>query len=216
MRDFVVLSHGVGVCRDMLKISCSRTLAWCKKHDLDFRASTRREAPGCAFWWDKPAFMRRVLKECEDGTELTWIDADGIVVQTDVSPRGVLPAVFDLGMRFMDNHWAAPGVQYFQTGVIFVRNTANLRTLVDEWFDMRTQAAANVPGIPPAYDEWAMTRLLEHTGFPVFHLPGAWNSFREDEYPIIRAFHGWDHGRVLEKLRDECCTSVRRLKIKEG
>lgn len=202
----VVLSHGVGDCRDMLRISVSRTLEWCQKQDMDFRASTRREAePDGHVFWDKLALIRRVLYPYPDGTLGIWMDADCMVVQTDVCPRNVLPDNIDLGMRrVLVKETNTP---WWNSGVIFMRNTSAFRLVFDAFYALRHHPDSN------DMDEWAINKVLNETGYPCFELPVAWNAMNKDDYPIIRGYHTWPHQRVKEKLADEKLVSTRRLRI---
>lgn len=206
---FVVLTHGVGDCKDMISISCQRIIEWCRRHDMDFRASTHRECTHHVYW-DKPFFIRRMMREYPLGTKFVWIDADCVPVQIDISPKDVLGSA-EFGARYViPRDYAAIKNPYYQSGVQFIENTLNTQRMFDGICEAATDPTISTT-MPPVWDEDAMNREIDKGYVNVVKIPKEWNAFREEEQPIIRAFHAWDHGRVKEKLRDEMCCTVRRI-----
>lgn len=209
-RRFVVLTHGVSDCKDMIKITCKRTLEWCRKHNMDFRASTRRECDHHVYW-DKPNFIRRTMFEYPLGTIFIWLDADCVVCNTDESPYNVLGEA-EFGARYViPRDYAAIKNPYYQSGVQFIENTLNTQRMFAAICAYATDPTISTV-MPPVWDEDAMNREIEKGYVQVVKIPKEWNAFREEEVPIIRAFHAWDHERVKEKLQDELCCSVRKIR----
>lgn len=214
---YVIVTHGAESCVDMLKVTCRREIAWCRKHDMEYRASTRRECMDSGFFWDKLALLQRLAKEYDDGTVFLWKDPDCVIAQVDVSPKGVLPPDKHVAFRWVDNCLANPGVSFWQAGLFFLRLNQQTRDFIDYWYSLRHRSDYSKDDLPPAWDEKALQVALKDTGLAVHPLPKEWNAFRQNEQAtaIIKAFHGWSHRRAKEKLQDALCTSVCKIR-KEG
>jgi len=205
MGSCVLITHGIGDCRDMMKVSFPRTWEWCRKHGVGFEGSTRREAPHCGIYWDKVAMIRRILPKLPLETLVIWMDADCMICNPDASPIGVLSEPYALGMRRV--LVKATGKLWWNAGVIFIRNTPEAQAFFESAWGMRDDPRFNTT------DEIAMNHLID-MGFPCYELPKEWNAVKEAENAIIRGFHTWPHERVIEKLVDEQSAQTRRIKIK--
>lgn len=210
---FVVLQHGEGQCREMIKVSFPRTWLWCRTHNLAYEGCTRNlVGEKTPLFWNKIAALLMILKDVDDGVEGVFLDADCHVCNVDADPRGVLPAHLDIGMRWSDVDYKGTRCQFWQGGVIFFRNTVVFRDILEAAWALRFDERGHHGGMPPTYDEWALNEVV---GDRCAKIPNEWNAYREHEVPIIRAYHGWSHDRVLEKLADDKMAMSRRAKWSE-
>ena len=207
---FVVCTHGVGDCHRMLQISSKRTVEWCKRFRLDFRASTRRLCADSIFW-DKALFVRSVMSDLAYGDVVIWIDADCIICNTDEDPRKVLGDCDYAALWITPDDSPCVTLSYYQSGVQFIRVTPQTRELFDAICDHIGDPTIRKEG-SCAWDEDALNRELKNLGIKVQNLEPRWNCTKEHQAAIIRGYHGWDHNRVQEKLKDELCCSIRKIR----
>lgn len=207
---FVVCTHGVGECHKMLQITSKRLVQWCQKHSLDLRIRTRRLCADSVFW-DKALFIREVMSSLAYGDTVLWLDADCVVCNLDESPYNLL-GEYEYAARWVTPE-DSPNVtkSYFQSGVQVIAVTPQTRELADAICSHIGDPTINKEG-SCAWDEDALNQELRNLNIKAKHLDPRWNAFKEHEIPIIRGYHGWRHERVKEKLQDELCCSVRKIK----
>lgn len=208
----LILQHGVGPHHlEMLVVGAKSLRAWAARHGVEVQILETRLAPERMPHWEKIAALQAACRISEDGRLIVYRDADTLQAG-DEAPEAMLPAGFVAGMcghRFVTDA-AAARPRWWQTGVIAVRNCADVR----EWLS-RAWALwplpKNLADVHPMHDERALNAALVtgggHRLLEVFELPPRWNCWGGnlaalDVEPVqIMAWHGMPRREALVRMR---------------
>lgn len=180
----VLVQQASGVHLQMLSLSYDLHNSFAARHALTFccvRGSVQFNRPPA---WDKIRLIQMMLAA---GSEfVVWLDADTLVVRPEIDVRTALRDGSPIGMCRNPLPWADQPWHY-NSGVIFVRNTADAR-----WFFDEVWRAGHVDH-HPWQEQARINQLTQQHANLVQRLDDEWNctnGVNSTRDPIIRAWHG--------------------------
>lgn len=188
----ILLQHGVGNCAELLRVSRKRHQEYCDKFGIQFVQDFEVRHPERLPYWEKIPLIQSYL----DTTDvLLWVDADALIVQ-DVDLSRILTC--DLAMAKARKH----GREWFNTGVMFIRNTPEMFALLsDAWDRWPNDVAYNEH---PKHDEKAINDACSERGITVQVLDAKYNSWKNNAVnnPVIKAWHGEPDDATRMRFRE--------------
>jgi hypothetical protein len=184
----VLCSLGVGPHEELLDLAARSFRPYAARHGYDLALSTSLIEPQRPAAWNKVRFVSRLL---DDYDVVFWIDADALLLQSDLDIADQLPEWAWLGMVA---HQTPEAEEFPNSGVFVCRRTRTMRRfLADIWSSTQflqhkwweNAAVLELMG----YTVDPPVRLVHPTRYrkELFLLPNEWNSL-----PVL----GQSNGRV--------------------
>jgi len=156
-------------------------------HNCDFLVDTHKRCDKTvkSFWWEKIAFLQAILQTRNENDLIVWIDADSLI-QSDTDINHILEDDKELGMVPIYAGKNNAQIQnWYNAGVIAMKNTEEVRKLMDSVWERRTIDQD---------DETAIIHELDKTKIKFQDLKPEWNCWKNNEHlvekPKIKTFHG--------------------------
>lgn len=188
----IVLTAGYGQHAELMRLTESRHRRWAARigatHELRYGpepwpAGTETR-DGC---WQKILAIQATLERMGEREVLVWIEPDVLVCDLSANPLAALPDWAEWGMVWRGNEVRVS--PHFCTGVQIIRNTENVRRMLQDVWDTGPISGL-FPGdcrptnvVLSGRDRWplgisareAAELAKERTGCAVYPLPSAWN-----------------------------------------
>jgi hypothetical protein len=177
----IVVQQASGLHADLLRLVEHWHRAYCERHGYEYRVIYGQLQNRRSGHWCKVVALIEILRTCEAGTIVIWLDADTIIEQPGDAIAGAMPEGVDVGM--VPNRFGE-----LNAGAIWIRASAAALT----WLE-RVEKLGNTPH-GSKLEQSRMKLELASSGLNVAELPSCWNAYkwtrdRVVEPAIIRAWH---------------------------
>ncbi len=144
--------------------------------------------------WEKVALWKELLPRCDENSLLISSDTD-VLWLGDADITTIMPKYADIGMVRLVNRGSAQPHNWYNSGVVALRNTAPTRDWLELLWQMRKESISDEIGM--SYIGFSFLRL-----FPLDHKWNCWqNNLHMVETPVARSFHGVVSGMKLDLMK---------------
>lgn len=177
----VLVQQASGVHADLLRLVEHWHRAYCERHGYEYRVIYGTLQTSRSGHWCKVRALLEVLRTCEPGTIVIWLDADTIIEQPGDALAAALPDGADVGM--VPNRFGE-----LNAGAIWIRASAAALA----WLERVEKLGNTSQG--SKLEQSRMKLELASSGLNVAELPACWNAYKwtrdvVSEPAIIRAWH---------------------------
>ncbi len=197
---YILTQHYTLEHKNMFDLTNQINKDYAHKNGFEYVANGETLCPDRNTWWEKIAWLNKLLPTLEDGDMVVYEDCDSLNISGDL--KNALHTGFEYGMvQLRGGLNNSELVKWYNSGVIILLNTSDVRAFLQRVWDRHDDT-----------DETSINKEIQSLGNkignskPVCGLDVEWNCWRNNEHLTsnicIKSWHGMKYVDKLAAIKN--------------
>jgi hypothetical protein len=193
----IIIQNYTSAHKELFDLTTNSTKKYATNNGFEYIVSDKVRCTGEKatqhLGWEKIAWLNEFLPTIEDGSLVVYADCDSIFLSGDLTKA--LDASYEMGMvKLRGGLGGKEIVSWFNTGVIVLINTSNVRDYLLKIWNMNE-----------VNEEIAIKKESSSNSL-IYSLNPEWNCWNNNQHlvssPFIKTFHGMKYEDKLTAIKD--------------
>ncbi len=193
---YIITQHYTIEHKELFDLTTNINKKFAETNEFEYITNGETLCPERKAWWEKIAWLIKLLATIEDGSLVLYEDCDSVNIAGDL--KTALPDNKELGMVHLRGGLNSEEIKsWYNCGVIILLNTPDVRVFLQRVWDRHDET-----------DETSLNKEIQSLkdaigpNKPMCSLDIAWNCWRNNEHLVknvyIKSWHGM---KYVDKLK---------------